>query len=97
MSRTSRIVKKFNDKIKHLNKYGWVKDGKCLYLAAQYVFKILDEKDKLHTDENLDKLFHCRIIYSQEGQKLVIKRELIKLGRKPTEEKFVDISKLSDI
>lgn len=97
MSSTKRIVKRFNDKLKHLNKYGWVKDGKCLFLAANYAFKILTEDDELHTEENLDKLFHCKIIYSHEGQKMILMRELIKLNKRPTEGKFVNINKLSDI
>lgn len=91
------IVKKFNKNLKIIIDRGYVKINGCLILAAGYVFHILDEKDPLHTPENLEKLGHCKILITRDGQRYVIMRELIKLDHNPTDNKFIDINELNKL
>lgn len=80
--------RKFTKSLMKLNEQGCLKVEGSYVMTSKYVFRILDEEDELHTQENLEKLKNCRILYNELGEKLVIMRELIKLGQNPTDRKF---------
>lgn len=93
-----KSIRKFNRVLKELNSKGYVVVDKQVYLAANYVLKVLDAD---HNSEfywkGYDRLnAPCRIIYSKIGEKQVIMRELIKMGHNPSEGKFIDVSKLAN-
>lgn len=91
------ISRKFNKNLKLIIDKGKVKINGVTILAAGYVFKVLDEKDPLHADANLKLLKNCKILILNEGQKLVITRELLRLNQNPHSSKFIDIKSLQEL